>query len=182
LALTSTIYRFELQVNDVDRGVYEHLAPRVACHPSETLAFMCTRVLAYALEHEEGIAFGGGVSTVEEPAVWVRHPDGRVAHWIDVGAPSAERLHRASKLAERVSIYAHKDPAALHRDAAKRGVHRADRIPVWTLPAPFVEALGATLDRSNAWEVLRSDRHLYVTVGGRTLDTVLEPRPLVAAP
>ncbi len=181
MALTSTIYRFEVQVNDVDRGVYESLALRVACHPSETHAFMCTRVLAYALEHEEGISFGGGVSTAEEPALWVRHPDGRVAHWIDVGAPSAERLHRASKLAERVSVYTHKDPSALHREATKRGVHRGDCIPVCTLPAPFVDALGATLDRSNAWEVLRSDGHLYVTVNGRTFDAVLESRPLVVA-
>jgi uncharacterized protein YaeQ len=178
---TSTIYRFELQVNDVDRGVYEQLALRVACHPSETLAFMCTRVLAYALEYEEDITFGGGVSTAEEPAVWVRRPDGRVAHWIDVGVPSAERLHRASKLAERVSVYAHKDPAALHREAEKRGVHRGDRVRVHALPPAFVEALGGGLDRSNAWEVLRSDGHLYVTAGGRTLDVVLEARALTAA-
>jgi uncharacterized protein YaeQ len=142
---------------------------------------MCTRVLAYVLEHEEGIAFGGGVSTVDEPAVWMRHGDGRVAHWIDIGGPSAERLHRASKLAERVTIYTHKDPTLLRREAEKRGVHRGERILVYALPAAFVDGLADGLGRANAWEVLRSDGHLYVTVGGRTLDAALDPSPLLAS-
>ncbi len=182
MALTSTIYRFEIQLDDVDRGVYAAIETRVACHPSETLAFMTTRLLAYCLEHEEGIAFGGGVSTVDEPAVWVKHPDGRVAHWIDVGAPSADRLHRASKLADRVSVYTHRDPALLLREAEKRGVHRGDAIPVHTFPGAFVDSLGEKFDRSTRLELLRSDAHLYVTVRGHTLDAPLVVRPLLTNP
>ncbi len=182
MALTSTIYRFEIDLQDVDRGVYHALAPRVACHPSETLAFMTARVLAFCLEHEEGLAFGGGISTTDEPALWVKHPDGRVAHWIDVGAPSADRLHRASKLAERVSVYTHRDPALLCREAEKRGVHRGESIPVHVLPSALVDAIAARFDRTTRLEVLRSDGHLYVTIGGQTLDAPLEVRPLVTSP
>jgi uncharacterized protein YaeQ len=36
VALTATIYTFDVQLADVDRGVYESLALRVARQPSET--------------------------------------------------------------------------------------------------------------------------------------------------
>jgi uncharacterized protein YaeQ len=179
MARTSTIYRFEIKLDDVDRGVYVALAPRVACHPSETLAFMMTRLLAYCLEHQEDIAFGGGISTTEEPAVWTKHPDGRIAHWIDIGSPSADRLHRASKLADRVSVYTHKDPTLLCREAEKRGVHRGSEIPVHVFDGTFVDALVERIERSTRVELLRSDGHLYVTVGGHTLDAEMVVRPLV---
>jgi uncharacterized protein YaeQ len=37
MALTSTIYRVDLALSDVDRGVYETLELRLALHPSERL-------------------------------------------------------------------------------------------------------------------------------------------------
>ena len=36
VALTATIYNFDIELADVDRGVYESLAFKVACQPSET--------------------------------------------------------------------------------------------------------------------------------------------------
>src|SRR6185503_10863791 len=57
LALTATIYTFDIDLANADRGVYEKLALRVARHPSESEDYLVTRVLAYCLEHTEGIAF-----------------------------------------------------------------------------------------------------------------------------
>ena len=54
MALTSTIYNFDVELADSDRGVYETLAVRAALHPSETEEYLWTRVLAYCLEYEEG--------------------------------------------------------------------------------------------------------------------------------
>ncbi len=56
MALTSTMYTFDVALNDVDRGVYESLAIKAACHPSETEEYFATRILAYCLEYAEGIA------------------------------------------------------------------------------------------------------------------------------
>ena len=95
------IYRFEIRLADVDRGVYVDLDLRVAQHPSEDVPFLLTRVLARALEHEEGLDFGKGLSEADEPALWTRTGDGRVLLWIDVGSPAPDRLHRANKLAEK---------------------------------------------------------------------------------
>src|ERR1041384_539819 len=102
MALTATLYTLDVQLADVDRGVYETFPLRLARHPSETLDYMLTRTLAFCLEYQDGIAFAdGGVSAVDQPAVVVRDPTGRLTAWIEVGAPDAKRLHRGSKLAGR---------------------------------------------------------------------------------
>ena len=49
MTLSSTVYNFDIQLSDVDRGVYETLSLRVAQHPSETDDYLVTRVLAYCL-------------------------------------------------------------------------------------------------------------------------------------
>ena len=91
------LHRFEISLADVDRNVYQDLDLRVARHPSEDNHYLLTRVLAFALEHKDGLAFSKGLSEADEPAIWNRHGDGRVIDWIEVSAPGADRLHRASK-------------------------------------------------------------------------------------
>jgi uncharacterized protein YaeQ len=49
MALTATIYNLDIELADIDRGVYETFALRVARQPSETVEYMLTRVLAYCL-------------------------------------------------------------------------------------------------------------------------------------
>ncbi len=104
MATGAVMHTFDVQVADVDRGVYESLSLRMAQHPSETSAFMVTRLLAYCLEYADGIAFTEGVSATDEPAVLVRDATGAITAWIEVGAPDADRLHRGSKLAERTVV------------------------------------------------------------------------------
>ena len=63
MALTATIYRVSVELAHIDRGVYETLDLRLARHPSETLDYMATRLLAYCLEYTEGIVLTDGVSS-----------------------------------------------------------------------------------------------------------------------
>jgi uncharacterized protein YaeQ len=86
MALSSTIYNFDIELADVDRGVYQSLAVRAACHPSETAEYLWTRVLAYCLEWAEGITFGKGLSEPDEPALTVRDLTGALVAWVEVGA------------------------------------------------------------------------------------------------
>ena len=62
MALSATVHTFEIELADVDRGVYESLSLKVARHPSETEDFLLTRVLAYCLEYADGIAFSRGLA------------------------------------------------------------------------------------------------------------------------
>src|SRR6476469_2264618 len=97
MALTATMYHLQIGLSDVDRGVYETLDLRVAQHPSETMRYLLTRTLAYCLLYEPGIAFTRGLSTTDEPALWIKDLQGQLRTWIDVGTPSADRLHKARK-------------------------------------------------------------------------------------
>src|SRR5690606_17448937 len=99
---------------------------RAARHPSETAAYLMTRVLAYCLEYEEGIAFTEGISATDEPAVLVRDATGSITAWIEVGAPDAERLHRGSRLADRTTTYPHRGRRAR---AAQHDERLGDRAP-----------------------------------------------------
>src|SRR5580692_306737 len=100
MALTATMHHVEVELSDVDRGVYESLDLRIARHPSESGRYLVTRLLAYCLSYEEGIAFSkGGLSSADEPPIAIRDATDTLLAWIDVGSPSAERLHKAAKAA-----------------------------------------------------------------------------------
>jgi len=169
MALTATIYNFDIELADGDRGVYESLALRVAQHPSESAEHLVARVLAYLLEHAEGIAFSRGVSEPEEPAISVRDLTGRIRSWIDIGAPDAARLHKASKAAARVAVYTHKDPGQFLKQLAGERMHRAEAIEIYALDRALVAALVARLARRMAFSVSINDRELYVSIGSDNL-------------
>jgi uncharacterized protein YaeQ len=104
MALGATIYVFKIDLANSDRGVYQPLELRVARHPSETAEYFLTRILAYCFEYTEGIVFSNGLFEPDEPTIAVRDLTGVLRVWVEVGAPEAARLHRASKAAPRVVV------------------------------------------------------------------------------
>jgi uncharacterized protein YaeQ len=174
VALTATIYNFDVQLSDVDRNVYETLSLRVARHPSETEEYLVTRVLAYCLEYDDGIAFSKGLADPEEPAIVVRDLTGALRVWIEIGAPDAQRLHKASKASPRVVVYTHKDAARLVQQLSGERIHKAESIEIRAIDRTLLDALVARLDRRTAWELAVSAGHLYLTAGGATFDGAVE--------
>ncbi len=166
MAIGAQIHTFTIGLADVDRGVYEEISMRVARHPSETDAFMLTRVLAYCLEYEEGIAFSEGISATDEPAVLVRDLTGRVTAWIEVGAPDAARLHHGSKLADRTVVYTHRDPQKVAAAWAGKTIHRAGEVALFSFDPGFVDAAVAVLERRNTATVSVTERTLYLDLNG----------------
>lgn len=169
MALSSTVYTFDIQLADVDRGVYETLSLKVARHPSETEEYLLTRVLAYCLEYAEGIQFSRGLAEPDEPAIAVRDLTGALRSWIEIGSPDAARLHRASKASPRVAVYTHKGAAALSRALAGERIHRADALELYAVDRELLGALAARLERRMKLELSVTDRHLFLSIGGTTL-------------
>ena len=169
LALTATIYKFDIDLADADRHVYEALALRVARHPSESEEHLAARVLAYALEFTEGIAFSRGLSDPDEPAIAVRDLTGAIRVWIEVGAPDAARLHRACKAAPRVVVYTHKDPAQLVRSLTGERIHLAAALELYAIDRSLLRNFVARLDRRMEFALTVADRELYLSVGTETL-------------
>jgi uncharacterized protein YaeQ len=167
MALPATMRRFDIALADSDRGVYEQLSWRVAQHPSESERYLVARVLARALEHAEGLEFSkGGVSDDEEPALVQRDLRGDWVAWIEIGSPSPERLHRASKVAPRVVVYTWK-PEQLIASLEGQRLHRAPEIV--GIAAELLDAIAATLDRNNTWELSVSGGEMYLAASGKHL-------------
>ena len=173
MALTATIYNFDIELADSDRHVYESLSLRVAQHPSESEEFLVTRVLAYLLEYSEGIEFSRGVSDPDDPAVAVRDLTGRIRTWIDIGTPDAARLHKAAKSGARVVVYTHKNPDQFLRQLSGEKIHRSDELELYAMDRALIAALAARLERRVAFSVSITDRELYVSIGTDTLTGVV---------
>ena len=174
MALTATIYQFAIELADIDRGVYETLDLRVARQPSETVEYMLTRVLAYCLEYQEGIALTGGVAAGDEPAVIVRDLTGRVTAWIEVGMPDASRVHRGRKLAGRAAVYTHREIGQVLAQLDDGRVHRAEDVPVYTFDGGFIDRLAQHIERRTSLSLSITERQIFANVGPHTLTTSIE--------
>jgi len=170
LALGATIYNVHIDLADADRQVYESLDLRVARHPSESPEYLVTRILAFALEFTEGIAFSaGGLSDPDEPAISVRDLTNALQSWIEIGNPDAARLHRASKASPRVAVYTYRDIDRLIQNLAAAQIHRAADLEVYAIDRRLVDAIAERLDRRTAFTLSVSDRELFVSLDSGTV-------------
>lgn len=174
MALTATMRKFELALSDSDRGVYESLELRVAQHPSETDRYLVTRVIARALEHDEGVEFTKGLAEADEPAIERRDLRGDRLAWIEIGGPSPERLHRALKACDRVAVYGWHRMPELARAVKDFGAHRAEELAVHAIDPGFLDRVAAKLDRNNRWELSVSGGTLYLTIGTALFECPVE--------
>lgn len=162
MALSATPYKVNLNLTDLDRDVYATQRFTVARHPSETETRMTARLLAYALWYSESLAFGRGLSDVDEPALWEKSLDGRVLHWIEVGLPDAERLTWCSRRAERVSLLAY-GKVGVWESRTLSALGGLNNLHIASLPEAPLAAIAEDLPRSIDWAVMISEGTLFVT-------------------
>ena len=174
MALGATIYVFNIELANSDRGVYQSLQLRVARHPSESEEYFLTRILAYCMEYTEGISFSNGLFEPDEPTIAVRDLTGALGAWIDVGAPEAPRLHRASKAAPRVAVYTHKDAGQLAERLSLERIHRIEALELYALDRDWLAHLSAKLTRRMDFSLTVAEQHAYLSLGEETLPCVIE--------
>ncbi|MBF0675868.1 MULTISPECIES: YaeQ family protein [unclassified Pseudomonas] len=162
MALQATPYKIEMNLTDMDRNVYENLRFTVARHPSETEVRMSARLIAYALWYSEQLAFGRGLSDVDEPALWEKSLDDRVLHWIEVGQPDAERMTWCSRRTERVSLVAYGN-LRVWQGKELDAVSNLKNLSVVAVQPEALENLARDLPRSLNWSVMISDGELFIT-------------------
>ncbi len=182
MALTATVRRFEIALADSDRDLYEQLDLRVAQHPSESERYLIARVVARALEHAEGVDFSRGLAADDEPALWQRDLRGDLKAWIEVGAPAADRLHRASKLGARIAVYGWRQLEALAAELIERAVHRAERIELHAFDPEFLDAVAAGLDRNNKWDLSVAGGTVYLATARGQHETTVTRIPVGDGP
>ena len=161
MALKATIYKASLQVSDMDRNYYGEHALTLARHPSETDERMMMRVLAFALNAHEQLAFGKGLSDTDEPDLWQKDLTGQIAHWIDVGQPDEKRLIRASGKADRVTVYAYGRGADIWWAANAERLGRAKNLTVWRVPTLASESVGRLAQRAMQLQCMVQEEQVW---------------------
>ena len=149
------LYKFSIELSDVDRGLYQTLDFRVAQHPSEIATYLLSRVLAFILSFEDGLEFSGaGLSDPDVPAMKKTITNGTVDLWIEIGNPSSKKLHKATKTANRVVIYTYKSADVLISDIQNNDVHRSQDLEIYAIDSKFLGSVEKYLEKNNRWSAL----------------------------
>jgi uncharacterized protein YaeQ len=157
MALKSTIFKANVQLADIDHGVYADHALTLARHPSETDERMMVRLVALALQAHQlqtllrgdgTLAFGAGLSDPDDPDVSLTDYTGRKRVWIEVGQPEDRPLAKACAQADAVFVYPFGHAAEVWWRGIENKLSRLDRLQVWRIPAEAAPALAALAERS----------------------------------
>ena len=162
MALKSIIYKAQLQVADMDRHYYAEHALNIACHPSETLQRMMTRILVFALNAHEQLEFGKGLSDADEPDLWQKDLTGAIERWIEVGQPDERRVLKACGRAGQVLVYAYGNSADIWWKQITGKLARTRNLTVWRIAAEVPEALQKLCERTMQLQVTIQDGEIWM--------------------
>jgi uncharacterized protein YaeQ len=174
MALKATIYKADLQVADMDRHYYAGHALTIARHPSETDERMMVRVLMYALNAQEGIAFTKGLFDVDEPEVWVKDLTGEIKLWIDTGQPDETRLRKACNRADQVIAVCFSSSCEVWWKLIESKLTRLNNLTVLQLPAATSQALAALAARTMQLQCIVQDGGIWINTDGTSVPVELK--------
>ena len=167
MALKATIYKTELSVADLDRNVYENFSLRLARHPSENDARMMVRLLAFMLFADERLEFGKGLSTGDEPDLWLKDLTGAIDLWIYVGQLDERWLRKASGRSARVVVISYGDRAAdvwWEQNCDK--LEKLPNLTVYRLSTEDTQALAGLASRSMNLQCTIQEGEVLITGEG----------------
>lgn len=166
MAIKATIFKAELQIADMDRGYYADHALTIARHPSETDERMMVRLLAFALEASEHLAFSRGLSADDEPAIWTKDLTGEIELWVEVGLPEEKLVRRACGRSRQVHIFCYGGHGAqLWWKSVADKFSRQDNLTVTDLPQEATRAMAKLAQRTMRLQYTIQEGEVWVTDG-----------------
>ena len=184
MALKATIHKAQLQIADMDRGLYADHSVTIARHPSETDERMMIRLLAFALHVEPDdsngqLEFAKDLWDVDEAALWHRDYTDAIRHWIDIGQPDDKRMLRAASRAGRVTVLSFASSTPVWWKGLQNKLGRANNLAVWQVEAAQSQALAALAERTMQLQVTVQDGTVWMGNGASSVE--ITPRKLHGA-
>jgi uncharacterized protein YaeQ len=175
MAIKATIYKAEINLSDIDRGLYADYPVTIARHPSETDERMLIRLLAFTLnvpdDRDHGLLeFARDIWDADEPSLWQKDYTGEIIHWIEVGQPDEKRITRTTARVGRVSVYSFAASTPIWWKAIEPRVARLRNLTVWQIPADQSQALAALAQRTMSLQVTVQDGAIWVGDGTRSVE------------
>ena len=183
MALKATIYKAQLAIADMDRGVYADHNVTIARHPSEADERMMIRLLAFALnvtadDNKGKLEFAKDLWDVDEAALWHKDYTDQILHWIDVGQPDDKRLMRAAGRAERVTVISFSSSTPVWWKGIESKLTRAANLIVWQIEAAQSQALAKLAQRGMQLQITIQDGTVWMSTGSESVE--ITPRRLTA--
>jgi len=163
MALSSTIYKVDLQISDMDRHYYQNHNLTVAQHPSETLLRMMVRILVFALNASDTLEFTRGISSDDVPDLWQKDLTGDIEQWIELGQPTAKRLKKACGRSNQVKLYTYSGHGAeIWWQQNQTACQAMKKLQVINLPSEQVQALSQYVTRNMELQCTLQDGMIWL--------------------
>ena len=170
MALKATIFKVDLAVADMDRNLYADYALTLARHPSENDARMMVRLLAFMRYSDASLTFGKGLSTDEEPDLWLKDLTGVVNQWIVVGQPDERWLRKASGRSSQVVVFSYGGRVAeIWWEQNRAVLEKLPNLTVFRLSQESTQDLAALANRAMSLQCLTQDGEMLITGEGEAV-------------
>ncbi|MDR5902060.1 YaeQ family protein [Halomonas icarae] len=177
MALKATIYKARLQIADLDRHYYGDHVLTLARHPSETDERMMLRVVAFARHAHEDLAFGRGVSTDNEPDLWVRSLTDEIELWIQLGQPDEREIRRACGRARQVVLYTYSGQGAgIWWEQLGSKLANLGNLSVYDISPETMAALVQLVQRGMEFNITIQDGAIWLASAEAALEVGVEVR------
>ncbi|MFT6028430.1 MAG: hypothetical protein ACI8O8_000154 [Oleiphilaceae bacterium] len=163
MALSSTIFKAQLDLSDLNRHHYESYKLTLARHPSENDQRMMLRLLAFALFANEQLSFTKGISTAEEPDLWIKNYSGEIELWIDLGLPDGKRIRKSYSLAKKVVIFAYGDRSLVTwRQQLDASIKRFPSLKIFHVTDDDLKQLASLADKNMQLHCSIQDDEVFI--------------------
>jgi uncharacterized protein YaeQ len=170
MAIKATIFKAQLNIADMDRHYYGDHTLTIARHPSENDERMMVRLLAFALNASESLAFTRGISSDDEPDLWQKNLNDEIELWIELGQPEEKRIRKACARATQVIIYTYQPRSApIWWQQLADKLERFDNLSVYHLPEDSASQLAALAARSMQLQCTIQDGSAWFSSGEQSL-------------
>ncbi|HEB27427.1 MAG TPA: YaeQ family protein [Porticoccus sp.] len=168
MALKATVFKVELQISDMDRSYFQSHSLTVARHPSETDERMMVRLLAFALNAHfslntsEPLQFTKGLSSDDEPDLWLKNLRGGIERWIEVGLPDKRRIRKGCNQAEQMAIYTYGERSAtIWWKNIENDLARFDNLSIYYLSAEDTAVIANMVGRNMSLQATVQDGDIW---------------------
>ena len=163
MATKATIFKADLQIVDMDRNYYQEHALTLARHPSETDERMMLRLLAFAHNASDTLAFTRGLSSSDEPDLWQKDLTGAIERWIELGQPDEKRLRKACGRSQQVLVYCYSgNSAGIWWQQNSAALVNIKNLAVLNIPAEKSKALAQLAQRNMQLQATLQDGDMWI--------------------
>mgnify|MGYP003965437651 FL=1 len=166
MALKASIYKAEVQISDMDHNYYNDHQLTIARHPSENEDRMMVRLLTFIRHADESLQFTKGISTDNEPDLWLRSLSGEIELWIELGQPDEKRIRQACGRGKEVYLYLYSGHSAeIWWKKMSGKLATIGNLRIYNLPPHQRDELSILAHKSMTLQVTIQDGEIWISDG-----------------